>query len=193
MKEFISKPVIVYILKFAGAFCIFYFGTLAIIGLSAPEGYYNSFVAKYLNYVEWLRMSLLYSSKLLLSFFDYPSFITGKYILQLQQGAAIKMVYKCAGYGVMSFWAAFIIANTAAFLKKIRWVFIGLVTIWVINVLRISLLLVALQKNWEIPLGLDHHTWFNIFSYMFIFLLIYLYDKSQRSTSLTLETKNGTV
>ena len=191
MKNILSRPVIIYFLKFAGAFCLLYFGTLAIIGLSAPGGYYSPFISKYLNYVEWLRMSLLVSSKLFLSFLGYSSFIKGEYILQLNEGAAIKMVYKCAGYGVMSFWSAFIIANTGSLFTKIKWIFLGLITIWLINILRISLLLIALQKKWDIPLGFDHHTWFNIFSYLYIFILIYFYDKSQKSNALTLQTNNG--
>lgn len=28
------------------------------------------------------------------------------------------------------------------------------------------------------PLGIDHHTWFNIFAYIFIFIMIWIYDRS---------------
>lgn len=39
----------------------------AVIGTSAPEGYYSPFVAKYLDYIDWIRTSLLLPSKVLLS------------------------------------------------------------------------------------------------------------------------------
>ncbi len=190
MKNFFINTLVLYVIKFAIAFCLLYFGTLAVIGLSAPEGYYSAFIAGYLNYIDWLRMSLLHASKIFLSFFNYPSQITGQYILQLQEGAAIQMVYKCVGYGVMSFWGAFIIANKGNWLKKVKWIAIGWLAIWCINVLRITFLLIALSKHWEIPLGLDHHTWFNIAAYILIFVLIYFYDRSSLIKNHTRTSKS---
>jgi exosortase/archaeosortase family protein len=88
------------------------------------------------------------------------------------------MVYSCIGYGVMSFWVAFIFANKGTFKKKFLWISGGILVLWIINVLRVSLLLLAINKNWKIPLGWDHHTWFNIVAYSLIFLMILLYDRS---------------
>lgn len=90
----------------------------------------------------------------------------------------IRMVYTRIGYGVMSFWAAFIFANKGNMKKKVVWIIGGLFALWCINVLRISLFIVALDKNWPMPLSIDHHTRFNIIAYLLIFLMIYLYDRS---------------
>ena len=98
------KSTLLYITKFASTFWIYYFGILAIIGLAAPVGYYSLFIAHYLNYVDWLRASLLDEAK--------------------------------------------------------------------------GLLVLAINKNWQMPLQLDHHTWFNIAAYTFIFILIYFYHMS---------------
>lgn len=83
----------------------------------------------------------------------------------------------CVGYGVYSFWIAFVAANTGTFWKKIRWIGMGLLILWFINVIRITLFLLAINKGWPMPLGLDHHTWFTIVAYGMIFILIWLYDK----------------
>lgn len=174
---------LIYILKFAVAFCILYFGTLAVIGLSTPESYYSPFVAGYLDYVSLLRSSLLYASKGLLSVFNFNTVFRDKYTL-MSGNSGIRMVYTCIGYGVMSFWAAFIIANKGTWKRKTIWIIGGLFALWCINVLRISLLIVALNKNWAMPLGLDHHTWFNIVAYALIFLMIYLYDRSMARLKL---------
>jgi exosortase/archaeosortase family protein len=172
------RSVILFIIKFLVTFCVFYFGTLAVIGLSAEEGYYSPFVAKYINYIDWLRDSLLTVSEKVLSWIGYETDRPNKYDLFVKGGYGVRMVYSCIGYGVMSFWAAFIIANKGNWKRKAIWIIGGLFVLWCINILRISLLVVALNKKWSMPLGLDHHTWFNIVAYSLIFLMIYLYDKS---------------
>jgi exosortase/archaeosortase family protein len=156
-----------------------YFGTLAVIGLSSPESYFSPFVAKYLDYISLLRSSLLHTSKTFLRLFDFNTVFTDKYTLVAAHGG-IRMVYSCIGYGVMGFWAAFVIANKGTLTKKLKWLLAGWVSIWIINVLRISILIVAINKNWAMPLGWDHHTWFNIVAYLLIFILIYFYDRSSK-------------
>jgi exosortase/archaeosortase family protein len=90
----------------------------------------------------------------------------------------------CVGYGVYSFWAAYVIANTGSALKKAVWVSGGILCLWLINVARISMFLVAINQNKTMPLGIDHHTWFTIVAYAFIFGMIYVYDKNNRSKEL---------
>ena len=177
--DILNKRFFLYIIKFGIIFCILYFGTLAVIGLSTPESYYSPFVAKYLDYVGLLRSSLINASKSLLSLFNFNTLITDKYTLISHHGG-IRMVYSCIGYGVMSFWAAFVLANKGSWIKKLKWLLAGWLAIWIINVLRISILVIAINKRWEMPLGWDHHTWFNIAAYLLIFILIYFYDRSSK-------------
>lgn len=169
-----------YFLRFGGSFCLLYFGTLAIIGLSSPDNLYNRFVADHLNFINPLRASILYGAKGILSLTGHRSVFKDAYTLQLQSGEGIRMVYSCIGYGIMSFWAAFVMANKGSWQKKVKWVIGGLAALWCVNVLRIALLLVAISKHWPVSLGWDHHTWFNIFAYAVIFGMIYLYDRSGR-------------
>ncbi|MEP6584756.1 MAG: hypothetical protein ABJA90_10835, partial [Ginsengibacter sp.] len=94
----------------------------------------------------------------------------------------------CVGYGVYSFWTAFVIANSGKFLKKVIWIIGGLLALWLVNVIRISLFLVAINKGWPMPLGIDHHTWFTIAAYLLIFLLIWLYDRSFKQNKISNST-----
>jgi exosortase/archaeosortase family protein len=175
-----GRDYILFIIKFLGTFCIFYFGTLAVIGLSAPGGYYSPFIAKYLDYIDWMRASLLYGSGFFLGLIGYDTYTPDKYHIFIVNGTGVRMVYSCIGYGVMSFWAAFVIANKGNWIKKIKWLLSGWIAIWIINVLRISFLVLALNKGWDMPLNIDHHTWFNIAAYILIFVLIYFYDRSSK-------------
>jgi exosortase/archaeosortase family protein len=84
----------------------------------------------------------------------------------------------CVGYGVYSFWIAFVAANQGTIYKKMRWIIVGIFLLWLINVLRITLLLVAVNNGWPMPLGIDHHTWFNIAAYLLIFIMIFKYDRT---------------
>src|SRR6202008_3042870 len=138
---FISKDLLRYLLKFILSFCFLYYGTKAIIGLSSPGGYYSSFVSEYLDYIKWFRYALLYSAKVLLSVSGYKVVIQNMYILRMYNGAGVRLVYSCLGFGIMSFWAAFIFANKASGRKKIVWILSGWAAFFFINVIRIALLL----------------------------------------------------
>ena len=183
MINLLNKSFIIYVIKFLFIFCFLYFGTIAVIGLCTPSGYYSSFIAHYFNFIDWLRFSLLCASKALLSTIGFTAYIVDKFTLRINNQVGIKMVYSCVGYGVMSFWGALILANKGVTIKKIKWLIGGWLAIWSINILRITLLLIALYNSWQIPFGLDHHTWFNIVAYILIFVLIYFYDRSTLSNS----------
>lgn len=171
---------LIYLLKFIGIFCLCYFGTLAIIGIAAPGGYYSSFVEKHLDYVSWIKQSLIDATGFILSLFQVSTHKEPGFLIRITGGRGVIIAMGCVGYGVYSFWIAFVAANTGRLWKKIKWIVGGLVLLWLINVIRITLFLVAINKGWPMPLGIDHHTWFNIVAYLLIFILIWLYDRSAK-------------
>lgn len=73
-------------------------------------------------------------------------------------------------------------ANRGAVSKKLAWIIMGLLALWLINDIRITLFLLAINRGWPMPLGIGHHTWFAIFAYLLIFILIALYDRSLKNT-----------
>jgi exosortase/archaeosortase family protein len=172
------KSLLIYLLKFITAFAICYLGTLAIIGLSVNSGKnYSPFIHNYLDYVTLLRNSIISGCNSLLALFGYKTYAPNGYILRMEGGGGVAIVYSCLGYGVMSFWIAFIIANKGGWIKKLTWVLSGLLMIWIINVTRISLVLLGAHQHWQFPV-FNHHTWFNIVSYTLVCILIYFYDRS---------------
>jgi len=176
------KTSLSYILKFLGIFCLLYFGTLAIIGMSAPGGSFHSdFIAKYFDYVSWIKLSLMRAPALILSIFGISTHEEPGFLLRFDGGRGVIIAYSCVGYGVYSFWIAFVAANKGNIIKKIYWIVSGVFALWLINVIRITLFLTAINKGWPMPLGIDHHTWFNIFAYILIFAMIILYDRTLRA------------
>jgi exosortase/archaeosortase family protein len=179
-----GKSFITYLLKFLLTFCVLYYGTIAMIGITSPGGYYNEFAAKYLDYVSALRWLLLHCSKLLLQLFGFHVYLKDVYTIKLQSGQGVHVGYDCIGYGVLIFWFAFIFANGGALIKKARWTAGGLLLIWMVNVIRIAMMVVSVNNNWSTPLGLDNHTLFNIAAYAVIFTMIYFFDRAEKKVQL---------
>jgi exosortase/archaeosortase family protein len=161
-------------------FCICYFGTLAVIGLAAPGGYYNSFIATWFDYVSWIKLSLMSATGFVLSLFGIQTHTEPGFLIRINGGRGVIIAMSCVGYGVYSFWIAFVAANNGKFYKKFKWIIFGLLGLWFVNVVRITFFLASINKGWPMPLGLDHHTWFNIMAYLLIFLMIWFYDRSFR-------------
>lgn len=134
-------------------------------------------------------MSLINCTHFILSLFNIPTEIEPGFIIKFVRGRGVLIARDCVGYGVYSFWIAFVAANRGGYWKKIKWILVGVLALWFINVLRITLLLTAINKGWPMPLGLNHHTWFNIFAYLLIFFMIWWYDKSFKNNTLK-EKKN---
>ena len=174
------RSFLLYLLKFLGAFCMLYFGTKAIIGLTVPGGYQSNFVAQYLDYPSLLRSSLLNGSRLLVGLFGYDAYIKDAYHVTMVGGIGVHLVYACLGYGLLSFWIAFIFANHGSFAKKLSWIISGCLLIWLINVIRLSLVLVIANKTRDITKTLDNHLYFNIAAYSLIFLMIWLFQRSEK-------------
>ncbi len=176
-----NRQLVAYTAKFLGFFAILFYGTEAVIGLSAPGNNYSAFVDRYLDFITPFRNFLLNASIGLLSLFGVEAG-SREDILFWKGGQALRMSYSCIGYGVISFWVAFILANPGPPKKKATWILAGAFLLCFINILRVSLLLVAINRGWPIPFGWDHHTWFNIVCYAVIFGMIYRFDKKTKST-----------
>lgn len=139
-------------------------------------------MARYLDFIPAFRNSLLQSSKYFLQLFGYEAYQPDHIHLSLAGSRSVQLVYSCLGYGVMSFWLAFVFANNGSWKKKAAWMLGGSVVLYIINVVRISLTLLGNSKKWHWPFGWDNHTWFNIAAYGAIFLMIWLYDRGGRRT-----------
>ena len=151
-----------------------------MIGITTPGGYYLAFADRYLDYISGLRYLLLHTSKGLLSLLGFDVYLKDGYTIKMVNGRGVQVVYSCLGYGLLSFWIAFIIANKMAFRSMLKMMMGGVLVIFLLNVFRISLMLISVNKHWPSLLNLDNHTWFNIVAYGAIFCMMYLFDRSQK-------------
>ena len=179
-----GKSIGIYLVKFIGAFCILFFGTKAVIGLTVPGGYYSPFVANHLDYPSLLRSSLLHGTRILVGIFGFDAYLRDAYRVAFVNGRGVRLVYTCLGYGVLSFWIAFIYANSGSFFKKTTWILIGCIFIWLINVARISLVLIATNRGWDNSYTMEQHSFYNIIVYACIFLMMVLFKLSEKTKAL---------
>jgi|SRR5579875_1202892 len=173
-----------YFIKLLSLFLLLYVFNLFFIGITAPGGkFYSVFLDNHLNYIVWLRNGILYTSKLFAHCFGLHPYVADLYTLQ-ENVYSVTLVYSCLGLGIISFWIAFIVAGKNKLPNKLLWIALGVATIWMINSLRISVLLLASEKNWSVNKYINHHDLFNFFSYILLLLLMYIYYRSSKKNKI---------
>lgn len=174
-----KNPETLFLIKLFLFFSLFYFGTQFWIGITTKGNYYIAFCDEYLNYVKWLRVSILKAAGIICYCFGFETNIENTISLRVINGYKVNMVYSCIGVGILSSWAAFALAYAAPAKRKIVWLLSGLFTIWFINAVRIAILLMLLNKTRNTKGFSHHHTIFNIIAYSIVILFIYFYTKEK--------------
>lgn len=177
MNFLLDKKFLWFVGKFLLLFVLFYYGTIAWIGIAAPGGLYSPFVEQWLDYVSWIKQSLMAGTGWLVGLFGYETVKEPGFLIRIIGKRGVFIAMDCVGYGVYSFWVAYVLANPGVALRKAAWVLVGILCLWIINVIRISMFLVAINENRSMPLGIDHHDWFTIVAYFFIFGMIWAFEK----------------
>ena len=159
---------IVLFLAFDG-FNLFYYG------ITSPGSHYSPFLDHYLNYIQGLRWLLLNISTGLLNVIGFTAICNG-YEMLVAGHSSIWIVYSCLGLGVISFFAAFVLAFPKPLKRKLIFLITGILVIEFLNVIRFMLL--ALYWNKNDNKIIDHHTIFNIIIYIIVAISLYFWVKS---------------
>lgn len=185
-----------FLLKFIGFFLVFYYANLFFVQLTLPGGkWYNEFFSNNLNYIEWLTASLTHMSGYIGELFGVDNYVRGHSVVATSSGRGVNVKWECIGLGIYSFWLAFILAHKMSAKRKIILSVVGIVLMWLLNCIRIALLLYAVdnnlkewKKSWKFIGDINHHDLYNYACYIIIIGMIYLY---YRKTSK--KTKAATV
>ncbi|MNI85783.1 Transmembrane exosortase [compost metagenome] len=101
-------------------------------------------------------------------------------------GPYLRVNYSCLGLGVMSFLAAFVLAFPASWKSTLKMLVIGIIAIYVLNILRIAGLGVLLgffksqRHNFTY-----HHEVFNVIVYVCVFTMLYFWIKRNNKPVVT--------
>jgi len=176
MKRQKNNPAVRFLVIFIGLFLLFYYFNIMFFGLTSPGGkHYVAFLDNHLNYIDGLRWLLLNGSAGILHWMGYVA-ITNKYELLVAGKGFIRVVYTCLGLGVLSFFAAFVIAYPKPLKAKLIFLLSGILGIQLLNLARF--IGVALFWNRHRNQIIDHHTLFNILIYIIIAVVLYFWIKA---------------
>ena len=177
-KRSYRRFVIKFLLRFSLLSFLFYYFNILFYGLTTPGGHYIPLLANYLNYIQVLRWVLLTASSLLLKLLGF-SVITNNYGLLVAGRGSILVVYSCLGLGVSSIFSAFVLVYPKPLKAKISFIFAGILSIEILNILRFVLL--ALFWNKTDNRIIDHHAVFNIIIYILIAISLNFWVKTPAS------------
>ncbi len=165
-----------FFIKFIVAFTLLYLFFPFYWGVTGTGGkLYSPFLAEHFNFLKGFTSLLTKSAKLLLDLLGFETQQRLYNSLRIENSRGIIVNPSCLGWGVMSFWFAFVYANNGSWKYKLKWILTGISIIIMLNIFRIALIALANHKGWKIIIGLDHHQTFNIASYGCVFMLMYRY------------------
>jgi len=172
------NPAVSFVVKFLGLFALLYGFYLGYLGITAKGGkLYSAFLDHHLNFIGWFRLVLIKTSAAILNVFGFET-KTNFYQMLVVGHNTIYIGYDCLGFGVMCFFAAFVIAYPATLKSKIYFGSIGLVVIQLLNICRFVLLSLYWHPVKNVYIS-DHHTIFNIVVYVIITVSLYFYTRYQ--------------
>lgn len=177
--------------KFTVVFLVLYLlfdsGNKFFNNVNTPTGkYYNAFISEHFNYIQLLRTCLIIPTVKIMEFFGYYMIYSKTQILALN-GIPSNINYGCLGLGVFSFWTAFVLAFPKPIKQKLKFLLIGLFSIYFLNIFRLVVLTILTV---EIPNEAEyftyHHDAFNFFVYLILFIMIYFWVKKNNQVNTTL-------
>ena len=180
-KLFHKKSPYLFCIKFLLVFFILYLFFPFYRGITGVGGkMYSPFLDSHFNIIRGFTGFLTGASRFILEALHYHVYQKDFHSIRIDSSRGINVNPSCLGWGVMSFWVAFVFANDGVWQHKLKWMFSGLFFICALNITRIVFITLAIHSRWRTVVSLDHHTIFNILSYGCIFILMYWYTYMQK-------------
>lgn len=185
LTEYLYKnPIHRFVLVFLSTYLFLNYFSVFYMGITAPGNYYSSFLDAHLNYVRGLRHFLISSTAHILHYCGYQV-TTSDTMLHAYNVGGFNIVYSCLGFGLMSFFIAFVIAYPKPLKSKLIFGILGLIVIQVLNIIRLILITLYWTKS-IFAEKINHHTLFNVLLYIILLFIIILWvnakDESVRSS-----------
>jgi exosortase/archaeosortase family protein len=180
------KPLLLFVVKALALF--FGFLIIKIVHKFLIDPSVNLPFSNYLRNVDVYSLmanAIIYPSKYLLSSIGYET-VLGNRTIAIVGHRGVEIQGPCMGFDVFSVFIALIIAypsRTTNF-QKALFIVAGVLAIHILNVLRVSALL--LKHTYSIKLPINHHDLFNIVIYIFVFASFYFWTKYYSKSTVAL-------
>ena len=171
------SPALIFIIRFLGLFILLYGFYIFYLSIVSPGGLYVAFLDDHLNFINALRYILIGCSAHILNLLGYVTKTTDIQMLVVGHNI-VHIGYDCLGFGVMSFFTAFVITYPGILKPKLYFWIIGLIVIQMINLARFVILSLYWRPGAHVYMS-DHHTIFNLVVYIIIGISLYFYIRYQ--------------
>ena len=171
-----DKKAIKFIIALFVLYILFSQGNLFMNSVMSPGGkFYNAYIAEHFDYIQGLKTALIIPAVWIIKLFGFYA-IYNEMDVMVVSGPLLRINYSCLGLGVMSFLAAFVLSFPASWKSTFKMLIIGLISIYVLNILRIAGLGILFgtfqsQRNYFEY----HHEIFNVIVYIIIFIMLYIW------------------
>ena len=165
------------------------------IGITSPGGKgYSPFIDHYLNITTWLTWFISKTTLFILKWIGFSAYQRAPNNVTIIGSRGVTILWACLGFGVMSFWTAFITAHRADWKYKLKWIGGGVSSIILLNIIRIALIALANHYHWLAVTSLEPHETFNVVSYIILFMMIglFVWRYKQYEKQLPAEAKTST-
>jgi exosortase/archaeosortase family protein len=171
----------VFIIKFLLLFLILYGFNILYIGLTTPDGIYVTRLQQHANYIQQWRAFTLQTTASILDVLGFRTKVTDLSLRVIGFGG-FKLVYSCLGYGMMSFFAAFVISYPKRLASKLYMLIAGLMIIQAANIARLLLISIFWKPRFK-DSWIDHHTMFNVSIYLIVIIILYAWTNAKPNTN----------
>jgi exosortase family protein XrtF len=160
--ELIKSAVTQFILKALGVFILWYIVYELYL---LPKG----------DLDEWVSLNIVAISNGIIQFLGYETWTMHR-ILGIHENAGIQLVDGCTGISAIGLFAGFILAYPGDCKKKVSFTLIGIGVIYIVNILRIVVLVIT-QNEWVEFFDFTHDYSTTTIFYVVIFIMWMIWVK----------------
>jgi len=166
------------ILRFLALFIILIEGFYLYVGIISTGGkFYSPFLAQYFNFPYWLTIAVAKSSALFLEISGYSVHQANAANISINGATGVTIAWPCLGVAPISLWIGFVAAHRYKTSYKLKWIMAGVGVIFLVNVLRIAVIVLSNYHKWFYLEHFNAHTSFNILAYAIILLMMFVFIK----------------
>ena len=166
------------VLKFLVIFLILLEGFYAYVGITTKDGkLFSLFLNKYANFPEWVCIGVIGIAKLLLKAAGFVTYQRDVTTLAIEGSGGVNLAWGCLGAGAISLWIAFIAAHKCNFRFKLKWTSAGIIFIFIVNAIRVAMIVLSNHYRWTYLVDFDAHSSFNALTYLIILGLMWIFAR----------------
>jgi exosortase/archaeosortase family protein len=167
------------ILKFLAFFIILLEGFYLYVGVISTGGrLYSYFLARYFNFPYWLTVTVAKGAAFFLQILGYSVHQANASNISINGARGVTIAWPCLGVAPISLWIGFIVAHRCKTAYKIKWISTGVIIIFLLNMLRIAVIVLSNYHHWFHLEDFNAHTSFNILTYAIILLMMFVFIKN---------------